>query len=86
MVVGSYGQAGMEAFRNETLYLNMCLVEYEKIKEYASDEDYELVIKKMNKTTNATVIVCFCYGETVRGLLIAINKLNLKGRFLILGR
>jgi metabotropic glutamate receptor 1 len=84
---GSYGQAGMEAFRNETNYLNICIASYEKIRAYASMEDYEIIIKKMNQTTsNANVIVCFCYGETVRGLLGAINKLGLKGRFLILGR
>lgn len=84
---GSYGQAGMEAFRNETNYLNICIASYEKIRAYASMEDYEIIIRKMNQTTsNANVIVCFCYGETVRGLLGAINKLGLKGRFLILGR
>jgi hypothetical protein len=85
---GSYGQAGMEAFRNETSYLNICLALYEKIREYASDYDYEAVIRKMNTnvTSSARVIVCFCQGETVRGLLGAINKLNLKGRFLIVGR
>jgi metabotropic glutamate receptor 1 len=84
---GSYGQAGMEAFRNETHYLNICIASYEKIRAYASMEDYEIIIRKMNQTTsNANVIVCFCYGETIRGLLGAINKLGLKGRFLILGR
>jgi metabotropic glutamate receptor 1 len=83
---GSYGQAGMEAFRNETSYLNICLAMYEKIREYASEEDYENVIVKMNQTSNANVIVCFCYGETIRGLLGAIKKLGLKGRFVILGR
>jgi ABC-type branched-subunit amino acid transport system substrate-binding protein len=82
---GSYGQAGMEAFRNETSYLNICLALYEKIREYASDEDYELVIRKMNHTANARVIVCFCYGETVRGLLGAMQRLGLATRFLILG-
>ncbi len=76
----------MEAFRNETSYLNICLAMYEKIREYASDEDYENIIKKMNGTEKARVIVCFCYGETVRGLLSAIHRLNLKGRFLIVGR
>jgi metabotropic glutamate receptor 1 len=83
---GSYGQAGMEAFRNETSYLNVCLAMYEKIREYASNEDYENIIRRMNHTANARVIVCFCYGETVRGLLGAIRRLNLRGRFLILGR
>jgi len=58
----------MEAFRNETSYLNICLALYEKMREYASEEDYEVLVRKMNKTANARVIVCFCYGETVRGI------------------
>ncbi len=77
----------MEAFRNETSFLNICLAMYEKVTEDASMNDYEALIRKMNQTTtSARAIVCFCYGETVRGLLGAINKLGLKGRFLILGR
>ena len=62
----------MEAFRNETSYLNICLALYEKIREYASEEDYEVVVRKMNKTANARVIVCFSYGETVRGKILKI--------------
>ena len=76
----------MESFRNETVYLDICLAEYEKIQEYATQNDYDALIKKFNKTENARVIVCFCYGETVRGLLGAIHRLKLKGRFSILGR
>lgn len=83
---GSYGQGGMEAFRNRTSYLNICLVMYEKITQYANDEDFENLIKKMNETESAKVIVCFCYGETIRGLLGAINRLKLKGRFILIGR
>ncbi len=60
----------MEAFRTETAHLNICLAVYEKIREYASDSDYERSIKKMNETTKARVIVCFCYGETIRGMVL----------------
>lgn len=86
LILGSYGQAGMDSFRNEISSMNICIALYEKIREYANLEDYELVIKKMNKTVKARVIVCFCHGETIRGLLAAINKLGMKGRFIILGR
>jgi hypothetical protein len=75
----------MEAFRNETVYLDICLTEYEKIQEYATPNEYEVLIRKLNRTEKARVIVCFCYGETVRGLLAAMYRLKLKGRFLILG-
>lgn len=66
--------------------LNICLAVYEKIKEYAVDNVYEALILKMNAIPKARVIVCFCYGETIRGLLRAIHKLNLIGRFIIVGR
>jgi hypothetical protein len=76
----------MEAFRNETSYsTNICLAMYEKIRSDAIDKDYDRIILKMNMTSTARVIVCFCYGETVRGLLASINKHQLKGRFLIVG-
>jgi hypothetical protein len=76
----------MEAFRNELLHLNVCFAAYEKIKLNVEEKDVTQLIARFNQTTAARVIVCFCYGETVRELLIAIKKLNLTGRFLILGR
>jgi len=82
---GSYGQNGMETFRIETKLLNVCILDPVEIREYASSTDYEAIIQNMEKNKRARVIVCFCYGETIRGLLRAINKLNLKGRFIILG-
>lgn len=83
---GNYGQAGMDAFHSETSLMNICLAVLTKIRESARKEVYENLIIKMNKISKARVIVCFCYGETIRGLLAAIHRLNLKGRFTILGR
>ncbi len=85
-IIGSYGEGGMETFRTEISLQNICLAVYEEIKEYASDVQYEALILKMNAFPKAKVIVCFCYGETIRGLLRAINKLHLTGRFIIVGR
>nr|QVK45748.1 G protein-coupled receptor [Proales similis] len=82
---GSYGQAGMDSFKNEIAELNVCIASLEKIREYASDSDFDLVVRRLSGVEKAHVIVCFCYGETVRGLLGAINRLNLTGRFLIVG-
>lgn len=76
----------METFRMETKVLNVCLLGPVEIRDYASDKDYEAIILNMNITKRARVIVCFCYGKTIRGLLGAIHRLNLKGRFIILGR
>lgn len=39
----------------------------------------------MQEDDNANVIVCFCEGMTVRGLLTAIKHFNLTNRFLIIG-
>ena len=75
----------MDAFHSETSLLNICLAVYTKIRESAKEDVYEKLIIKMNKIPKARVIVCFCYGETIRGLLAAIHRLNLKGRFTILG-
>ena len=83
---GSYGENGMETFRLRTKVLNVCILGPVEVREYASDSDYEAIIQNMNGTERAPrVIICFCYGETIRGLLKAIHKLKLKGRFMILG-
>lgn len=42
-------------------------------------------MKNLEEDDNANVIVCFCEGMTVRGLLKAIKLLNLTSRFLIIG-
>ena len=42
-------------------------------------------MKKETQLEILDVVVCFCEGMTVRGLLIAIQKLNLTNRFLIIG-
>lgn len=43
------------------------------------------MIKNLEEDDNANVIVCFCEGMTVRGMLKAIKHLNLTNRFLIIG-
>lgn len=42
-------------------------------------------MKNLAEDENANVIVCFCEGMTVRGLLMAIKQLNLTNRFMIIG-
>lgn len=42
-------------------------------------------MRNLDEGENANVIVCFCEGMTVRGLLMAIKHLNLTNRFLIIG-
>jgi hypothetical protein len=52
----------------------------------AEDEVFDRVIRKLDEDKNARVVVCFCEGMTVRGLLAATKRLNLTGRFLFIGR
>jgi hypothetical protein len=52
----------------------------------AEDEVFDRVILKLDEDKNARVVVCFCEGMTVRGLLAATKRLHLTGRFLFIGR
>jgi hypothetical protein len=49
------------------------------------DEKFQELMKNLQEDDNANVIVCFCEGMTVRGLLKAIKHLKLTNRFLIIG-
>ena len=44
------------------------------------------VMENLMRDKNARVVVCFCEGWTVRGLLKASRNLNRVGHFLIIGR
>lgn len=52
----------------------------------ADDESFSDVLRNLEKDPNANVVVCFCEGMTVRGLLSAMKRLNLTDRFLLIGR
>ena len=44
------------------------------------------VIDNLNKTRRARVVVCFCEGMTIRGLVMAARRRNLDGHFMFIGR
>lgn len=52
----------------------------------ADDESFSDVLRNLQQDPNANVVVCFCEGMTVRGLLSAMKRLNLTDRFLLIGR
>nr|CAD7426329.1 unnamed protein product [Timema monikensis] len=82
----NYGQSGIQAFRELAEKANVCIAKEDSVLSNAEDEVFEDVLRKLDEDQNARVVVCFCEGMTVRGLLRAIKRLNLFGRFLILGR
>ena len=44
------------------------------------------VIDHLNKTQRARVVVCFCEGNTIYGLVRAATRRNLDGHFMFIGR
>ncbi|XP_039287871.1 metabotropic glutamate receptor 1-like [Nilaparvata lugens] len=81
----NYGQSGMQAFKELALRANVCIAKEDSVLSNADDEVFDSVLRKLNEDRNARVVVCFCEGMTVRGLLAATRRLNLTGRFLLLG-
>ncbi|EJY57740.1 AAEL017068-PA, partial [Aedes aegypti] len=51
----------------------------------AEDESFLDVLRNIVQDASAKVVVCFCEGMTVRGLLKAMKNLNMTDRFLLIG-
>jgi metabotropic glutamate receptor 1 len=49
------------------------------------EEKFDELMTNLQEDEKANVIVCFCEGMTVRGLLKSIKTLNLTNRFMIIG-
>lgn len=58
---------------------------FAKILSNDEDEKFEEMMANLQQDDTARVIVCFCEGMTVRGMLKAIKSLNMTNRFLIIG-
>lgn len=76
----------MQAFRELALKTEVCIAVEESVLSTAADEVFDKVINNLSQDANAVVVVCFCEGLTVRGLLKATQRLNMTGRFLFIGR
>ncbi|KAK2716169.1 hypothetical protein QYM36_010670, partial [Artemia franciscana] len=81
----NYGQKGIDVFRELAEGNKICIAEEENIAFHADNEAYDEVIRKLLEEPNARVIVCFCQGSTVRGLLKAQRRLKVKQNFFFLG-
>ncbi|KAJ8026655.1 Metabotropic glutamate receptor 1 [Holothuria leucospilota] len=82
---GNYGSSGFLAFKNLAHLDGICIASSEEISDTAADEEVDDVVRKLLETTTAKVVICFCQGETVRKLLNATKRMNIKNRFLFIG-
>ncbi|XP_048526534.1 metabotropic glutamate receptor 1 [Dendroctonus ponderosae] len=81
----NYGQSGIQAFRELADEADVCIAREDSVLSNAADEVFDKVILNLRQDLNAVVVVCFCEGLTVRGLLRAIERLNLTNYFLFIG-
>ncbi|XP_071448641.1 metabotropic glutamate receptor 1-like, partial [Hetaerina americana] len=82
----NYGQSGMQAFRELAEQAGViCVAREASILSHAEDSAFDGVLRNLAEDPAANVVVCFCEGFTVRGLLAASKRLKLTNRFLFVG-
>ncbi|XP_041660646.1 metabotropic glutamate receptor 1 isoform X2 [Cheilinus undulatus] len=83
---GNYGESGMEAFKELASQEGLCIAHSDKIYSNAGEKHYDRLLRKLReRLPKARVVVCFCEGMTVRGLLMAMRRLGVYGEFLLVG-
>ncbi|KAL8560212.1 hypothetical protein ACOMHN_021706 [Nucella lapillus] len=82
---GNYGIRGMETFTDLAGSYNICIASTDSVASSDTDLGFDRVVDTLKKTPNASVVVCFCEGITVKKLLRAISRKGMDGRFLIIG-
>ncbi|XP_011297984.1 metabotropic glutamate receptor 1 isoform X2 [Fopius arisanus] len=81
----NYGQSGMQAFRELAERYGICVAREDSVLSNAEDAVFDGVLTNLDQDQAANVVVCFCEGMTMRGLLSASKRLNLTGRFVFIG-
>lgn len=78
----------MDEFRRRAKLKGVCEATTEVIasSSKATEANYDNVINQLRKTPDARVVVCFCEGQTITGLLNATRRLGVAGELLFLGR
>ena len=76
----------MQAFREYADRGNICIAKEYSILGNSGDSEYDLLLSRLLEEQKTRVIVCFCEGETVTGILKAIRRFNKTGHFLLVGR
>ncbi|KAM4625970.1 metabotropic glutamate receptor 1b [Polymixia lowei] len=83
---GNYGESGMEAFKELASQEGLCIAHSDKIYSNAGEKPFDRLLRKLReRLPKARVVVCFCEGMTVRGLLMAMRRLGVAGEFLLIG-
>nr|XP_023692942.1 metabotropic glutamate receptor 1 isoform X1 [Paramormyrops kingsleyae]XP_023692951.1 metabotropic glutamate receptor 1 isoform X1 [Paramormyrops kingsleyae] len=83
---GNYGESGMEAFKEMASQEGLCIAHSDKIYSNAGEKHFDRLLRKLReRLPKARVVVCFCEGMTVRGLLMAMRRLGVAGEFLLIG-
>uniref|UniRef100_A0A803J7P4 Glutamate receptor, metabotropic 1 n=1 Tax=Xenopus tropicalis TaxID=8364 RepID=A0A803J7P4_XENTR len=84
---GNYGESGMEAFKEMAAQEGLCIAHTDKIYSNAGERNFDRLLKKLReRLPKARVVICFCEGMTVRGILMAMRRLGVAGEFLLIGR
>uniref|UniRef100_A0A8C5G599 Metabotropic glutamate receptor 5 n=1 Tax=Gouania willdenowi TaxID=441366 RepID=A0A8C5G599_GOUWI len=83
---GNYGESGMEVFKELASQEGLCIAHSDKIYSNAGEKHFDRLLRKLReRLPKARVVVCFCEGMTVRGLLMAMRRLGVAGEFLLIG-
>ncbi|CAG5866721.1 unnamed protein product [Menidia menidia] len=83
---GNYGESGMEVFKELASQDGLCIAHSDKIYSNAGEKHFDRLLRKLReRLPKARVVVCFCEGMTVRGLLMAMRRLGVAGEFLLIG-
>ncbi|OCT77909.1 metabotropic glutamate receptor 1 isoform X1 [Xenopus laevis] len=83
---GNYGESGMEAFKEMAALEGLCIAHTDKIYSNAGEKNFDRLLKKLReRLPKARVVICFCEGMTVRGILMAMRRLGVSGEFLLIG-
>ncbi|XP_026089058.1 metabotropic glutamate receptor 1 isoform X3 [Carassius auratus] len=83
---GNYGESGMEAFKELAAEEGLCIAHSDKIYSNAGEKHFDRLLKKLReRLPKARVVLCFCEGMTVRGLLMAMRRRGVSGEFQLIG-
>ncbi|KAK1800174.1 hypothetical protein P4O66_000225 [Electrophorus voltai] len=84
---GNYGESGMGAFKDMAAKEGICIAHSDKIYSNAGQQSFDRLLEKLRShLPKARVVACFCEGMTVRGILMAMRRRHLVGKFLLVGR
>ena len=86
VILENYGQSGIQEFRDMADQSGICVARENSVLSTADDSVFDNVINNLAQDQAANIVVCFCEGMTMRGLLAASKRLNLTGRFVFIGR